>query len=612
MRIFHNDVKKLAHAYEQIHEEIKGPGGVRSGQPQGSFISQYSADDLNRLRPVWRKKAIAIRADLIKRLSGYVSANTRHKEYVFSKLLRGLGKPNFVTSPHQISTMAVTDNGKIYINLDFVGELLEEATQSGLSEGAKVEGVLLHEAYHVLNHTFYRKGDRDMKIWNVATDYVMNKDLLLKGHQLPSNGLLPENKSGNILQPGDTPQYIDIAKYFKDRLKDGAVSIIDITGMTCEAVYDAIVNAIEDIKEQAGSSGKDLIDAILDELNRQQEATDSHGQAGDESDSEDTPGSTPLEELAKRVVDEIKKNGTDQEINDIGDGTDGGSPEDEDGLIAPGGRRGSGPPPTQELDKSTIDCTKFRWKDTIKDFLRGKASSPISRRGPRNPSVLSRNLGRVGRRGYIQLPLGRGKVTSQSTGDELEAIFIIDVSGSMYTYFDDCKKAIACLTTELYGKFNIGIVLIGSISSELIEIKTINQKRISTDRIFNMINTQWKTAEAEARGYGIALVSMADNDPNAETPTGAIEWIYKNTKDLQGYKYFFIVTDTGWTDRINPEIGKKWTNDVLKTKEICILNVYHTPQDHEYKDDTGDGITINNTFPVPKGQIGVIPFDIGV
>ena len=139
---------------------------------------------------------------------------------------------------------------------------------------------------------------------------------------------------------------------------------------------------------------------------------------------------------------------------------------------------------------------------------------------------------------------------------------------------------------------------------------------MSTDQIFNMIDDQWKSEQSSAGGGGIALVSMAGDDPNASSPTGAIEWIYKNTKDLQGYKYFFIVTDTAWTDGVNPEIGQKWTNDVLKTKEICILNVDQTVRPHEYQGShgatTSDGITISNTFPVPKGQIGVIPFDTGV
>lgn len=49
----------------------------------------------------------------------------------------------------------------------------------------ELEGVLAHEAEHcALKHNL-RRGDRDVKRWNIATDYVINRDLINSGFKLP-------------------------------------------------------------------------------------------------------------------------------------------------------------------------------------------------------------------------------------------------------------------------------------------------------------------------------------------------------------------------------------------------------------------------------------------
>ena len=579
MNIFNRDYHSLVEAYKLINEESD-----ESTQP-GDWVSKFSPADLKKLRPKWQIEALKIRVNLIKKLTGYVGVNKRHKEWVFGKILQKLGRPVIVTGNHRVNTMAVTNTGKIIIHTDFVGELLEEA--NGGPEF--VEGVLLHEAYHVLNHTFYRQGDRKMELWNIATDYIMNRDLLLSGHNLPSAGLLPENPSGERTQPGDEKQYVNIAKLFAAQLKENTPPVIDITNMTCEELYDAIKDSL---KELENNGLEELVQQIIDELIRQQEATDSHSGAGDdaedlEGDNGDPgegkgqPGETALEAIAKQAASEINEQGSDQEREDLGDVTElpgePSTPAPSDGR----GHGGGGGIQTQSLDKSTIDCTKYQWKDTIKQFLKGKVTQPVSGRGTRRFDVFDPLLGRMKKGKFKSLPLGRGKAARKSTGDELEAVFIIDVSGSMNNYFQSLKEAIACLTMELFGKFNIGVVLIGSHAASLIEIKTIGQQRLTQDQIFKIIDDQWKSNINQAGGGGISFVGNSPERNRSHHPTttgatdatGAIEWILYNVKDLNAYKYFFIITDTWWTDTGYTEAeGDAAVKEVLRAgKEICIL-----------------------------------------
>jgi predicted metal-dependent peptidase len=50
-------------------------------------------------------------------------------------------------------------------------------------------GLLAHEVLHCMFLHFCRRGTRDNRIWNYATDYVINGILLAQGFQLPPKGL---------------------------------------------------------------------------------------------------------------------------------------------------------------------------------------------------------------------------------------------------------------------------------------------------------------------------------------------------------------------------------------------------------------------------------------
>ena len=132
----------------------------------------------------------------------------------FAEILNGLRTvPCREIGGQPLPTMAVDKLDNIFINPEFLEKL-------PLGE---VIGVLAHEAFHHLNLTFPRQNGRDMKRWNIATDYIMNRDLIRDGLSLPSLGLIPTQKNG---------------RYY---ITDGGLNL-DITEMTSEQLYDYLEN----------------------------------------------------------------------------------------------------------------------------------------------------------------------------------------------------------------------------------------------------------------------------------------------------------------------------------------------------------------------------------
>ena len=140
-----------------------------------------------------------------------------------------------------VETMAVDNDGNIYINPNFVLNELSDA---------EVTGVLAHEVMHIATMTFFRQRGRTMKLWNIATDYMMNRDLLEMGVALPKMGLLPKNQ-GN--------QWI---------VKEQGLPPIDITDLTAEELYNELNKIAQQQQQQ--------LQKILDQLGIKQEQLDKH------------------------------------------------------------------------------------------------------------------------------------------------------------------------------------------------------------------------------------------------------------------------------------------------------------------------------------------------
>jgi len=124
---------------------------------------------------------IKVCEDRVKRSRLFLYVNAPYINAIFSKL-------NIVYTTDGIDTMAVDDFGNVYINPKFGAKDLT---------AKQFLGVIVHETFHILNETFARKHQRNHKIWNICTDYVMNRDIIDDGFELPSIGCIPE-KNGNV------------------------------------------------------------------------------------------------------------------------------------------------------------------------------------------------------------------------------------------------------------------------------------------------------------------------------------------------------------------------------------------------------------------------------
>ena len=60
----------------------------------------------------------------------------------------------------------------------------------------ELTGVMAHEVMHCALLHPYRRASRDAKLWNVATDYAINSELIRSGLKLPANVLIDAQFDG--------------------------------------------------------------------------------------------------------------------------------------------------------------------------------------------------------------------------------------------------------------------------------------------------------------------------------------------------------------------------------------------------------------------------------
>lgn len=83
-----------------------------------------------------------------------------------------------------ITTMAMTERGRILVNEKFAATLSKE----------ELQGVLAHEMLHLVLLHYGRKGGRDAWVWNVATDMCINSALRQDDIKLPKEALYPPSE----------------------------------------------------------------------------------------------------------------------------------------------------------------------------------------------------------------------------------------------------------------------------------------------------------------------------------------------------------------------------------------------------------------------------------
>ena len=90
-----------------------------------------------------------------------------------------------IEASDRCETMA-TDGIRIFYNIDFILETKED----------ELIGVIVHECGHVIMEHHGRRGNRDPKLWNIATDYALNIWLIDDGYKLPEGGLIDAKYRG--------------------------------------------------------------------------------------------------------------------------------------------------------------------------------------------------------------------------------------------------------------------------------------------------------------------------------------------------------------------------------------------------------------------------------
>ena len=138
----------------------------------------------------------------------------------------------------KIPTMAINQFGDLWWNEDFVKKL----------DNDELKFCLAHEVGHVATLTFQRCGKRDLTLWNIATDLVINYMLLDEGFRPPKGILVPDHKGIYVFQSG----------------KNGKTITIDLNDKNAELVYEDLIKNAKTIKQIVNADGNGNYDGQTD------------------------------------------------------------------------------------------------------------------------------------------------------------------------------------------------------------------------------------------------------------------------------------------------------------------------------------------------------------
>lgn len=96
-------------------------------------------------------------------------------------------------------TCGVDKNSNLYFSEKFIDKLSEK----------EVKGVLAHETLHLALEVFFRQGNRDKKLFNIAQDIVINDMLVNQHFSLPDCVLIPDRRHKIELPIGNKKIIID-------------------------------------------------------------------------------------------------------------------------------------------------------------------------------------------------------------------------------------------------------------------------------------------------------------------------------------------------------------------------------------------------------------------
>lgn len=214
---------------------------------------------------------------------------------------------------YKFPTMAT--NGKVhYFNPNFVMGLKKNWRGQMVSPQALILGVQAHESEHDARRHHTRRGSRDPKKWNIATDYSINLDLIDQGFELPWGALVD-------------PKY---------------------RGMSAEDIYRSreIDEALEKQRQQEERERKEREQAEAEDESDEGETPEQadsdfpseseegdEGDSGDEGDEDETEGGNAEgdEDETDEADGEGKGDGEGDESDEEGDGGGGEDAETDEG-----------------------------------------------------------------------------------------------------------------------------------------------------------------------------------------------------------------------------------------------------------------------------------------
>jgi predicted metal-dependent peptidase len=129
----------------------------------------------------------------------------------------------------KVPTMAVNQFGDLWWNKDFIDKL----------DNDELKFCLAHEVGHIATLTFQRQGKRDITIWNIATDLVINYMLLDEGLRAPKGVLTPDHRGVYVFTSG----------------KSGKEVKIDLNDKNAEQVYEDLIKHAKVIKVIVNADG---------------------------------------------------------------------------------------------------------------------------------------------------------------------------------------------------------------------------------------------------------------------------------------------------------------------------------------------------------------------
>ena len=182
----------------------------------------------------------------------------------------------------EVPTAGVDKKSNLYVNPDFVKSLGSDNN----TRAQMFMGVFVHEVMHLaLKHpdrcslreaTVSGKNARDAKLFNIATDIVINNILVQNGFSLPSEGLIPSDDSITVF---------------------GKITITNISEKCAEDIYEELKTELQkcikdgSIKTQKGSGGMDLdMDIPAPSNHDKWEEGDGEGEGSEEGEKKEGKG----------------------------------------------------------------------------------------------------------------------------------------------------------------------------------------------------------------------------------------------------------------------------------------------------------------------------------